>query len=225
MCASRLDEFKSRLREHWLLPFCRAKGYGDAGFDTNSVERLCESDAADFIYALDHGLVAQHGWYFLAAQSKAKEQIFWQGAKTSDPREITLWHEPIITMAAVARLARDFSWPKAQIGMQSKTWAFDLVAYDQSHELLVCEVKKSQKEVDQLVELIDKHRKTPAEKVGELEGAERNALKKVCALRDGSAPVFWALGPNRHQHIFKIDRTGELKLLRADEPALRNPTA
>lgn len=127
---SALDEFKTRLRDDWLLPFCRAKKLSDEGFAPESVARLSESDAADFLYALDHCLVTQRGPYFFASRSKAKEQIFWECGRSTEPRKLTLWYEPIITIGAVARMVRDFSWTVQQIGMQSDTWAFDLVAYD-----------------------------------------------------------------------------------------------
>ena len=61
--------------------------------------------------------------------------------------------EPIITIAAVARLHLDYSWPIECIGMQSADRAFDVVAYD-PNETEVCiagEVKPTSKQLDTLV--------------------------------------------------------------------------
>ena len=85
------------------------------------------------------------GGFFLAPLSKAREQIFWTGSKNVDPRPLTLWIEPIITIGALAKLHVLYGWPAEKLGTQSKTWAFDLVGYgaNKNDELLACEVKKS----------------------------------------------------------------------------------
>jgi hypothetical protein len=40
-----------------------------------------------------------------------------------------VWIEPVVTIAAMARLHFEFGWPISCLGMQSKTWAFDLMGY------------------------------------------------------------------------------------------------
>jgi len=179
--------------------------------------------------AVDSGLVHHHGGTFSAAQSKAKEQIFWQGAKNSVPRKVTLWLEPIITIAGLMRLHRDYLWSANQLGLQSKTWAFDLVGYaaeDLSTEHLVCEVKKTEHEVDTLLELMHKHLNTPTEMEREFKAAERNAFKKVLALRKSASKVFWALGPNDYGFVFNIIRSqhGAVGLHATDKSALAAST-
>ncbi len=204
-----IDEFKRRLQKEWLVPFCVARGYTHAGFDGKAIDNLAAIDAADFMQAIDDGLISHKDGIFSAAQSKAKEQIFWQGARDSVPRKVTLWLEPIITMAGLMRLQRDFQWPTKQLGLQSKTWAFDLVAYgvDSSSESLVCEVKKAAHEVDVLLKFMEQRLNTPAEAPSVFKGAERNALKKVLALRASTATVFWALGPNGYGYVFNVIRS------------------
>ena len=168
---------------------------------------------------------ACHG-SFLTAQSKAKEQIFWEGSRTTQPRKITLWQEPIITMAGMCRLSRDFHWPAQQLGLQSANWAFDLVAYDHSltDELLLCEVKKTEREIDTLVQYMHRHSNTPNSALPETKGAERNALKKVIALRESSAKTFWALGPNSYSQVFSVSsKDGALVLTKANNSALMAP--
>lgn len=219
-----LEEFKSRLSSDWLIPFCSAKGYPHDGFVVSSLEKLSSTDARDFMEAIDSDLVLHHQGIFTAARSKAKEQIFWQCARTSVPRKITLWLEPIITIAGLMRLHRDFGWASNRLGMQSKTWAFDLVGYEEDlkTELLVCEVKKTEREVDKLLELMEKHASTPAEAKSNLRGTERNALKKVVGLRQSTSTMFWALGPNRYGHVFHILRSpaGIISLHPTGESAL-----
>ncbi len=222
---SSLQEFKARLPQEWLIPFCTARGYSHEGFDGHRLNELSEVDAADFMQAVDCGLVHHSDGTFLAAQSKAKEQIFWEGAKSIVPRKVTLWLEPIITIAGLMRLHRNFHWNKDQLGLQSKTWAFDFVGYaanDLSNEQLVCEVKKTEQEVKTLLELMHKHLGTPAEREHEFKAAERNAFKKVLALRKSASKVFWALGPNGYGYVFNIIRgqDGVVAIRVADEAAL-----
>src|SRR5262245_22970384 len=120
-----LAEFTRRLRQDWLPAFCKPRHYSEEGFAESSIGGLDPADARDFLTALDHGLVEHKDGVFTAPCSKAKEQIFWEyGPKLVSPRPINLWIEPIITIAGLARLCGEFGWPRSQLGMQSKTWAF-----------------------------------------------------------------------------------------------------
>jgi len=223
---SALDEFKNRLSSEWLIPFCNARGFSHEGFNTNTIENLSEADAHDFMQAIDNGLVIHDKGIFTSGCSKAKEQIFWEGARSSVPRKVTLWLEPIITIAGLIRLHRDFGWDAKRLGMQSQTWAFDLVGYQEDliTELLICEVKKTQRELDKLLDFMKKHASTPAEAESELKGAERNAFKKVLALRQSESSVFWALGPNRYGRVFKVQRDdiGSVSLHHMNESELKS---
>ena len=62
-------------------------------------------------------------------QSKTHEVIFWEHSTLITPRPITLWLEPVITIAAVARLHLDYGWPVDCLGMQSEDSAFDVMAF------------------------------------------------------------------------------------------------
>lgn len=212
----KIDKFRNRLEQEWLVPFCDARNYEPGGFDAGGVYKLSDSDARDFMQAVDMGLVEHVDGVFIAPRSSAKEQIFWSGLKSVTPRPLTLWLEPIITMAGLLRLNRDFGWHPSQLGLQSKTWQFDLVAYGElsSEECIVCEVKKSEREVDRLVEHMHMHLDSPRALDTELKGAERNAFRKAVALRDSTCTVFWVLGPNEYQYIFYVTRgkSGEVNL-------------
>jgi len=217
------DLFKNRLIQEWLVPFCQARNLSTDGFSMSSLDRLFPADARDFMYAIDSGLVQHNSGTFTAPLSKAKEQIFWEGPKDTTPRKLTLWIEPIITIAGLARLHRDFGWNKNDLGLQSATWEFDLVAYQAktSHEALVCEVKKSIREVEKLIEWMHKHANSGERIQQELKGAELNACRKASALRRSKCSTFWALGPNNYHRIFKIHReVHSLILLPADESSL-----
>jgi hypothetical protein len=219
-----MDEFRKRLHKEWLIPFCERHGYSDAGFVVQSIDKLDPIDAKDFLAAVDDGLVLHENGIFRAPCSKATEQIFWQWDTKQFPVKISLWREPIITMAGLARLHRSFGWPRSQLGMQSKSWAFDLMAYspDQSEELIACEVKKSCSEIEKLVFLMQKHRFSSEEAISSLSGSERNALKKVIGLRLSKPPLFWALGPNSQSMVFKMeyDASSGVHFELADEQAL-----
>lgn len=121
---------------------------------------------------------------------------------------------------------RDFDWGLNRLGMQSHSWAFDLVGYadDYSTELLVCEVKKSEREIDNFLKLMEIHLKAPAET--DFKGAERNAFKKVLALRQSKCSIFWALGPNGYSHVFNVirDSPNSFYLEATSESALSQPT-
>ena len=221
-------KFNNRLTQEWLVPFCKTRGYSHDGFYGRAAAGLSENDARDFMESLDHGLIIHRGGFFTAPQSKAKEQIFWEGDKQSVPRKITLWLEPIITMGALRRLQRDFGWTGDFLGLQSKTWAFDLVAYKPTNlnaEHLVCEVKKSARELDLLINYMLKHLNSASNIEQTLKGAERNAFRKVMALRSSDSEVFWALGPNRYGYVFTLLRSpnNSLQLLQVDESALHSP--
>ncbi|KGK42813.1 hypothetical protein LH51_04300 [Nitrincola sp. A-D6] len=187
-----MNNFRERLLAEWLEPFCERHGYATTGFIWESVDKLDPADAKDFLAAVDEGLVVHDSGVFRAPCSKATEQIFWQGLKTTSPRKITLWIEPVITMAGLFRLHSKYGWPRSQLGMQSKTWAFDVVAYaqDQDQELLACEVKKSWREIEKLISLMSIHKASPPERIAGVSGAERNALKKVIGCARQSRPCF-----------------------------------
>ena len=87
--------------------------------------------------ALDAQLVNPEGPYFLAARSRAREQIFWEGLKSKPRRSITLWLEPIITIGMRARLHFEKGWPAESLGAQSKDWAFDFVCYGANERAVV----------------------------------------------------------------------------------------
>lgn len=223
-----MAEFRRRLIADWLVPYCAARGYSPEGFDDRGVAYLSANDARDFMQSIDCGLVVHQIGFFSAPLSKGREQIFWPGAKASVPRRVTLWLEPIITIGALGRLQRDYQWSADLLGMQSKTWAFDLVAYnpaDPESEHLVCEVKKSRREIDSLISLMRKHWDSPAVIEHTLKGAERNAFKKVLALRTSTSEVFWALGPDRYGFVFKIRRgpNKSMELLHSNESELMAP--
>lgn len=194
------------------------------GFVGASVDKLEPQDANDFMAALDSGVVEHQNGTFLASRSFAKEQLFWEHGRDTVPRKITLWLEPVITVAGLMRLHRDFGWPANQLGLQSDTWAFDLVGYaEDGTERLVCEVKKTRMEVDKLIKLMKRHQATPSDAAIGLKGAELNAMRKIIGLRRSGAPVFWALGPGRYEQVFSVtyNADGSLELIPAVAEALK----
>ncbi len=224
---SAIEAFRQRLINEWLIPFCSARGYSHEGFDDRNIAKLCEADVRDFLQSIDNHLVCYHDGFFTAPQSKAKQQIFWQGERSSPRRKTTLWVEPVITIGALSRLQNEYCWHANLLGLESKTWAFDLVAYcpeDQNTEYLVCEVKKSPSEIDSLISFMHKHLESASDVDNLLKGAERNAFKKVCALRKSKAEFFWALGPDRYEYVFKVARhNGSVQLNPIEGAALVAP--
>jgi hypothetical protein len=101
------EEFRARLHEEWLPSFCGAPHRNHAldGFDASNLRSLTEFDAHWFLRSLSLGIVTEDGGFFTAPQSKAREQLFWTGSKSTSPRRLTLWIEPIVTIGALARLS------------------------------------------------------------------------------------------------------------------------
>jgi hypothetical protein len=121
---------------------------------------------------------------------------------------MTLWVEPIITVAVLARLHFDLGWPRELLGTQSKDWAFDVTTYlspDHKREHIAGEVKKSAAEMDRLVECMMRFGKVPsADWSVAPKGRELNALKKLQALRSRRPLLFWAVGPAGANCAFRM---------------------
>jgi hypothetical protein len=223
-----LSTFERLLHEHLIPEFCRdpKRGCECSGFKGNSAQ-VNEDDARYFLSAIDNGLVKHLGnGLYRAPKSAASEQFFWQGPKAAIPKTYTLWLEPIITVAALGRLHFDYNWPKALLGTQSSDWAFDVTAFlpEQPNMVIAGEVKKSTSEVERLLQLMEVFGLQP-DLQQPVSGKERNAYKKVVALRSQKPPVFWALGPANFSRVFAVDygSDGIVKLSAKDESLLACP--
>ena len=224
------DHFAKRLKSEWLPAFCEARPDDiiSQGFDVETIDSLSEKDAFWFLRAFDLGLIEESKGTFLLPQSKVKEQIFWEGPRGASPRKITLWLEPVITIGASARLVDEFGWPQGQIGAQSEyPWPFDLVAYssDQSQEIIACEVKKSEREVDKLVQNLKKFGEIPPLFEEPVSQVERNSYRKVVGIRKSWPKFFWALGPCGYGGVFAIERTktGTFNMKQESERSMEMP--
>src|SRR5690349_9926108 len=101
--------FEDRILNELLPIFCNdsSRGWGCDGF-RNEWHKVSEVDAQDFLRGLDNGLVEHVGrGLYRAPKSLASEQFFWSGRKNTHPRLVTLWIEPIITVAVLSRLHFD----------------------------------------------------------------------------------------------------------------------
>ncbi|HZP09659.1 hypothetical protein [Methyloceanibacter sp.] len=203
--------FQDRILNEFLPTFCASRSYSVDGFkkDWNKVS---EADATDFLRAFSVGLVEHHGrGLYRAKRSYAGEQFFWQGLKRKSPRPITLWVEPIITVAVLARLHFELGWPKELLGTQTRpAWAFDVATYlstDAKLEYIACEVKKTSAEIGKLLELMDRFGKDPL--AAPVARKELNAFRKVKALRSHRPRFFWAVGPGRSGHAFRVEYSEE----------------
>ena len=204
--------FKDRILEDLLPTFCNhpSRGYGCEGFKEDW-KNVTEKDAADFLVALDAGLIEHRGrGLYRAPRSLASEQFFWQGKRNVSPRPVTLWVEPIITVAVLSRLHFKWGWPKELIGTQSRMWEFDVTAYrasDFSNEYVACEVKKTVAELDQMVELMQRF-STDRDAGDTLKSSkEINAFRKLKGLQARHASIFWAVGPNGASKVFRMTYT------------------
>ena len=201
-----LKAFEDRLHNDWLVAYCQdpQRGYDVAGYreDSNKVTPL---DATDFLWAMDHRLLEDHGGgRYRLPKSGADVVLFWEGHKTKSPRRITLSMEPIIAIASVARLHRDFGWPKRCLGLEPAKWEFDIAAFlseSSATEYIAGEVKKSVRELNVL--LAHLQAMSGAADAQHTKG-RTNARRKLEGLRRGRAPLFWAVGPGGVSHLFEV---------------------
>lgn len=229
---TKFQAFKDRIIGDLLPTFCDdpSRGWGCAGFKEDW-KNISEKDAADFLLALDAGLIEHQGrGLYRAPRSRASEQFFWSGQKRILPRPVTLWVEPIITVAALSRLHFEWGWPKELIGTQSQKWEFDVAAYrasDPNNEYVACEVKKTTAELEQLVELMQRFSTDRNARNAFKSSKEKNAFRKLQGLQARRASIFWALGPNGASKVFRMTYSdgGEVIFESASDEALIYPGA
>jgi hypothetical protein len=218
--------FQAVLYDRLIPEFCSdsSRRCESSGFRSASVQ-IAEEDARYFLLGLDGGLIEHKGaGRYRTANSAATEQFFWEGPRGAEYRWFSLWLEPIITVAALARLHFDYGWPKELIGTQSADWTFDVVAFrpDNVNEAIAGEVKKTPSEIDHLIRLMDEFGRDPKKEVP-TSGRARNAFKKVAGLRARHAPVFWAVGPSGLSKVHRVEynSNGTVELGVADDQALQ----
>ncbi|MEH6792468.1 hypothetical protein [Parasphingorhabdus sp.] len=121
-----LSSFYQILTDRLIPEFCSDpnRGLDVAGFQQKSI-KVAEEDARYFMMAWNAGLIEHQGrGLYRAPNSAASEQFFWSGSRKAQPRSFTVWLEPVITVAGLARLNFDYGWPTCLIGTQSPDWAF-----------------------------------------------------------------------------------------------------
>src|SRR4051812_39877774 len=102
MSTDPLGIFKRRILEEFLPPYCEHKKYSVAGFD-DSLADIAPIDAEDCLRAIDAGLVVDDHkeGSFRAPLSGSKQYLFWEHERETNPRRITLWREPVISIACL----------------------------------------------------------------------------------------------------------------------------
>lgn len=227
-------EFKKKLLGDLWHEYQTAYGYGNEVI-TPEEKQVSEFDMSWFLKAHKLGIVQpktkivrpSDRCRYSTLRDEGSVAYFGHKKKDHNPRKLYVSLEPIIIVGAIARLHCDHNWQKTQLALKSEAWAFDAVAFEGQYrgsEYLLCEVKKTTGETDKLCELM--HGYLQSGKVDEngLGGKEINALRKVISLRESPAKVLWAVGPDRYEKIFKIDRSeGKIELKEADKTALNGP--
>ncbi len=218
--------FADRLSREWLPTYCGdlKRNYSTAGYRAGS-NKVTSQDANDFLRALDNGVVVDSGGgRYRMPQSKANEVIFWEGSKAKTPRPITLWMEPVITIASVARLNLDYGWPKHCLGMQSAKLEFDLTAFlpqNLEAEHIAGEVKKTVRELDSLTANLHVLCREGEMDVKMLSQSQTNARKKLIGLLRSRAPLFWAIGPGNVSYLFEVSYSSESRISFHEVPIQR----
>lgn len=220
------QEFWGRLKEEWLPAYCNdpKRRYAIEGFNAGS-KTVSEQDARDFLRAINQKVVSvDSGGRFRAPQSKTHEVLFWEQSTLTKPRPITLWLEPIITIAAVARLHLDYGWPIDCLGMQSEDSAFDVTAFrpdDLKNEYIAGEVKDSATQLDRLLAHMN-HCCAEGDSECSAPKTRKNAHRKIAGLKRCRAPIFWAIGPNGGSRLFDVmyRDDGKITLNRTEEAKL-----
>lgn len=204
-----LENFTNQLHALWLPSFCldEKRKFDPAGFKNASII-LSEFDAGNFLRAIDSGLVRDTGGgRFQCLRSSAQEQIFWEGLKSVEPRPLTLWLEPVITMGTIARLSLDFGWPLEVLGMQSKDWAFDFVVYQSptsTKEHISGEVKTTAVQCDNLIADLQTYGQTGVNESLSEHPRHKNSFKKWQSLLKSRVNLLWVVGPDNYTHLFEV---------------------
>jgi hypothetical protein len=227
LCVNVQQEFWRRLKEEWLPAYCNdpARRYDIAGFRPDA-KQVTDIDARDFLRALDQNVVSvDNGGRFRMPRSNVNEVIFWEHSALTTPRPITLWLEPVITIAAVARLHLDCGWPTECLGMQSEDSAFDVTAFkphDLKNEYIAGEIKDSTKRLDKLLTHI-KWCCAEGDSKCSAPNIRKNAHRKMVGLKRCRAPIFWALGPGGDSRVFDVlyNKDDTIDLMATDEEKLR----
>lgn len=221
-----LELFSHRLYTDWLPTYCHddRRRYHPSGFKATSIT-VSEADARDCMVAIDDQVVVDAGGgRFRASRSAAHEVLFWEGSKTASPRPITLWLEPVITFAALARLHRKYRWPKEDLGMQPKGWAFDLAAYGRDLNAPPCllgEVKKSSSELRRLREDLLKLSNGASPEIVPI-----NSTRKWQALVETKPSFVWLVGPNEESYVYApVFTSGRCNLQEVESSALAHRAA
>jgi hypothetical protein len=197
------------------------------GFSCGNLKNLHEKDMENFLRGWKEKLFRDlDGGLYEAPRGGSKEQFFWSGLRANSPRTFSLWLEPVIALGVLARMYLDFKWPRELIGSQTKpAYAFDVFGCKSPENdqplLIACEVKKSRKEIDDLVTHMHEIGLTPALTKESLPGSTaKNAFMKVKALRANQAGTFWAVGPGQYERIFCVNyrREGIVEFVPAPEP-------
>lgn len=223
------SEFDRVITDRLIPEFCDnpKKSFTPESFKSETLEKVSEYDARYFLMAIKAGLVEHQGCgHYTAPLSQTFEQFFWEGPKAVQPQRFTLWVEPIITVAGLARLHFDHGWPRCLLATQPRGWAFDLAAFhpDSQTILIACEVKKTSKEIEDLLAFMGDFARNPAASEPKT-GKVRNAYKKILGLRKHQPQFFWALGPNCHSEVFQVEyeAAGHIDLISTSESALQYP--
>lgn len=203
------NEFHRRLISEWVISDCDVRGddVQPQGFDDTNFQHVSEFDARWFLEALDAGHMTETRSVFHTTGHEVKLRIFSHLQRGPAVRKTTLSLEPIINVGAVARLIDQYGWPSAQLGQSARPYPFDLVCFDmgRKQELVVCEVKKSHKEVVVLMNWMRKFAAIAPLDAIPTNGTEKNAYNKVVGLRKSLPKFFWVLGPAGIGTTYRLD--------------------
>jgi hypothetical protein len=207
--SSALKHFRHRLAEEWLRDFCAGredKWYDPTRFVWDSVEALTEYDAEWFLAAVDQSVVTRNDHYFRPQASHVNLQIFWEG-ENSPNRRFSLWYDPILVIGAFARLHLTFGWPTPQFGSLASEYAMELAFDSTGHASIALEAKKSEKELNAVLDAMKHFADAPAASEPE-PGPRRSAFRKVALIRKTWPALLWAIAPGGGGEVFSVDRRG-----------------
>lgn len=199
-------------------------------FDSTNISRIPDFDIAWFFRAIEAGYLSElPNGDFIARQDGGVERVYWHLNK-SDPQgpgRVTAAVEAIIAIGAVARMVEQFGWEADRIGLQFKWgrhWPFDLTIREADGGIgIQCEVKTRAAEVDSLCQYLQ-NILNGAPPVAKLPAKTKSNFEpKAMCLIETPPKVFWALGPDGYEKVFRVARTEETNrplLIAAENNAL-----
>jgi hypothetical protein len=225
-----LELLRARIYDEWLPRYLADEGYEPGGY-LGGEDALAEIDAHWFLQAIDDGIVTVLPKARLSLPaSTVLAMIFWEHARASSPRPVSLHREGVLSAGMAARLHVEYGWPVAQLGFEyppergDGRRAFDLGALDPSGKLILAgEAKTTKNELTRVLAVMQDCGKKGPHGHAPDEKTRTNGHRKWQGLVRCHPKVFFTFGPDEEWSVFNVmyEAHGRLSLEPGERDLLR----